>query len=357
MISTLLSITRRGAALSLIVGLSFIYNLLPIPFAEAATLTSVSDTLSSQKAATASNHDIVFTTPTGITAGQTVIITFTGYANLGQVGPNDIDVLSNGSQINVGASNGATQWGVATSSNVLTLTAPSSSGFPTAGQTLRVRIGTNAVSQASGTQQITNPSAGSYTATIGGNQTDSGSFTLTIITNDTVAVSATVAQSISFSISTTTIYFGTLGSGAAKYASSTNASGDTASTTAHNLQLSTNAPSGYTITLKGQTLTNTSSSTITISEIGNTAAASSAGTAQFGIAAAASGGQNATVASPYATVNQYGYNATSSFATLASGTTATTNTTFNLTYLANIPATQAAGSYTTNIQYISTANF
>ena len=45
--------------------------------ATAASLTAVSDTLSSSKISTASSHTIKFTTPTGTSAaGATIIITF-----------------------------------------------------------------------------------------------------------------------------------------------------------------------------------------------------------------------------------------------------------------------------------------
>ncbi len=347
-----------------IISMTFGLLLVNVQIANAASLTSVSDSMSSIKASTASNHTIIFTTPSGIANGSTTVITFTGWSSL-LIGTSSIDILVGNSSTTAtqqvvasSSSAGANVWGFATSSNVLTLTAPTSGTVPTPGQVVIIKIGTNATSSIQGTQQITNPAAGSYTPTIGGNMSDSGSFSVNIIPDDTVAVSGTVAQSISFSISTTTIYFGTLSSGSAKYASSTNASGDTASTTAHNLQVGTNAPSGYTVSIQGDTLRSQQNPNDTITAIGGTAAASNPGSSQFGIAAAVSGGVGGTVASPYATVNQYGFNtSTSSAQTLAYGNVPTNTTTYNLAYIANITALQAAGTYVTNLTYVGTANF
>lgn len=339
-------------------------------FAYAAQLTNVSDTLSNVTAATLSNHLIVFTTPTGITAGQTVQITFNGFSNLGQVGTSSIDIktgasTTTASQINVSDTNGASQWGVATSSNVLTLTAPSSGTLPTAGQVVMIYIGTNATHQVQGVQQITNPAAGSYAIDIAGGMADTGSATVTIISNSTVSATATINQSLSFAILSATstafnntIYYGALSSAAVKFASSTNTSGDTASTTAHVLEVSTNASAGYVITLQGDTLRNQASPNNFINAIGSTAAASAAGTNQFGINATSTGGAGATITATYGTLYQYGFGASTSTAdTLAFGNTPTTATTYRLQYMANILATQAAGLYSTAITYVATSNF
>ena len=351
-------ITSLVTVLSMTLGLAVI----DAQFVYAAALTNISDTLSSVRALYPSNHSLVFNTPSGITANQTIQITFTGWSSL-NFGTTSIDILvgnstTTASSVNLNTSNGASQWGVSTSSNVLTLTAPSSGSLPTPGQVLIINIGTNAIYQASGTEQIANPAVGNYTATIAGNMADYGAFSIDIIQNDKVDVSGTVSQSISFSISTTTIYFGILSSGGAKYASSTNSAGDTASTTAHNLQVGTNAPYGYNVTIQGDTLRSLQNSSNVITAIGGTAAASNPGNSQFGIAVAVVGGTGAVVVSPYATTNQYGFNASTSTAqTLAYGNLPTDTTTYNLTYLTNITPLQAAGTYVTSLTYIGTANF
>jgi hypothetical protein len=359
--------TKSGISALLVLALSLWYSALGINFAYAGALNTLSDTMSSLKVSTASNHDILFNTPTGITAGQTVTITFPGSFAIGTFDFNDVDVLLNGSQQTVAASNAASTWGaVKTSSTVITLTAPSSGTLPTAGQTLRIKLGTNATQGSTGTHQITNDSStGSKQIAIGGTMADSGNINVYLVSDDTVQLTATVNQSISFAIVSATstafsnaIYFGTLGSGAVKYASSTNTSGDTAETVAHNLQVSTNAPSGYTITVQGQTLTSQQNAANTIDFIGGTAASSAAGTEQFGIRATKSGGSGATIDATYSGGSTYGYDGTATTTSAFSVGTSPTNTeTYSLRYLANISALTEAGTYAASLEYVATANY
>jgi hypothetical protein len=224
---------------------------------------------------------------------------------------------------------------------------------------VQIRLGSNAIVQASGTSQIVNPSSATSSALqINGSFGDNGIITTNIITNDTVAVTATVAQSFTFSISTSTIFFGPLATGGAKYASSTNSSGDSLETIAHTLVASTNAPSGYTITVRGQTLTSQQSATNTIAAIGASPAPSNPGSEQFGIRVTASGGTAVTVASPYASSTAYGYAATATTSSiLATETNAANTTTYSLRYLANIAPLTEAGTYVANVVYVATANF
>lgn len=366
------SILKKLTSILTLLGMSFGLVGTGVQFAYAAQLTNVSDTLSNVTAATLANHTIVFTTPSGIANNATVEITFTGWANLGQIGTSSIDILVGNStttatqqEVASSSSAGAGVWGFATSSNVLTLQAPTSGSVPTGGQVVIIKIGTNATSSQQGTQQLTNPSAGSYSISIAGTMADSGSATVTIISNSTVSATATINQSLSFAILSATstsfsnsINFGALSSAAVKFATSTSASGDTASTTAHVLEVSTNAPAGYVITLQGDTLRNQSATTTFIDAIGSTASPSLPGTNQFGINATSTGGTGAAITSTYGTMNQYGYGASASTAdTLASGNAPTTTTTYSLQYMANILATQSAGTYATAITYVATSNF
>lgn len=330
----------------------------------AASLSSLSDTQTSIKVNVVSDHTIQFVTPTGVAAGLDVSITFPVGWNLGNINASSTDFATSTSAtcsgftdalIKNGAASGLT-WGVSTTTQSVTIT--SGTAVIPANRCVQIRFGTNAISQASGTAQITNPSsATSSVLLIAGTFGDNGSITTNIITNDTVAVTATVAQSFTFSISTSTIFFGAL-SNTAKFASSTNPLGDGAETIAHTLAVSTNAPSGYTITIKGQTLTSLQSATNTISAIGGAAASSSPNTEQFGIRATVSGGTVAAVSSPYSFATSYGYNATATTsAILATETSAANTTTYSLRYLANIAPLTEAGTYVANIVYVATANF
>jgi hypothetical protein len=275
-------------SISLIIGL-FLFS---VGGATAASLTGLSDTMSSSKVSTASSHVLRFTTPTGASsASQTIIITFPSDFNftskvIGTVTFTHGATTGAESTETLAASPSATAWGAVfsgTQNRILTLTTPTD--------------GIGAATLAAGDKIIltytsansTNASTpGTYVVDLAGSYGDTGSISVPVISNDTVSVTATVQQSISFAISTNTLYFGNLASGNAKFASSTNSSGDTTETIAHTLAVGTNAASGYTITVLGQTLTSQQNSANTINAIGGTVASSTAGTEQFGIRATGS---------------------------------------------------------------------
>ncbi len=346
--------------ISIVLGVSIVH----VELAHAAALSSLSDTQSSLKVSTLSDHTIQFVTPTGLSAGQGISITFpSGYAT-GTFAIANFDLATSTSAscvtfqdaaIQSGAASGNT-WGVTQATATVYLT----SGTATipANRCVQVQIGANATSGATGVSQITNPaSPGSYALTIRAGA-DDGTITQNIITNDTVIVSATVQQSLTFTISTTTIYFGNLGSGAAKFASSTNTAGDTTETIAHTLAISTNAPSGYNITIRGDTLTSQQSALNTITAMGATAASSTIATEQFGIRATVSGGTGATVDATFSAATSYGFDASSTTpATLATGSGSTNTSTYSLRYVANIAGTTEAGTYVASLIYVATANY
>jgi hypothetical protein len=350
---TIKSVARITIALTLCLVISGVLTSVTY----AAALTTLSDTLSSAKINTVSNHDITFVTPTGVTSGQTIIITLpAGFSANASMDFTDMDVLVNGSNVTLAASPTGATWGaVRTSATVITLT--NGTTAVTAGQTIRVKIGTNATNQTTGVRQITNDSsAGTKVIAITGTFGDTGSISVQLVNDDTVVVSATVSQAISFALSSNTIAFGTLDSGNARFANTSSGSGS--DTVAHTLAVGTNATTGYTITVQGATLTSQQNSGNTITAIGASPATSSAGSEQFGIYATKSGGSNGTIATPYATASSFGYNGTAATAaTFSSGTTATATETYSLHYLANISPTTEAGTYTSSLVYVATANF
>jgi hypothetical protein len=325
--------------------------------AYAAALTTLSDTLSSAKINTLANHDISFVTPTGVASGATIIITLPGSFSIASgLTFTDIDVLDNGTNVTLAASPAGATWGaVRTSGTVITLT--NGTTAVTAGHTIRIKIGTNATNQSTGVNQITNDtSTGTKAIAISGTFGDTGTISVQLITDDTVVVSATVAQAITFSLSSNTIAFGTLDSANARFANTS--SGSASDVVAHTLAVSTNAPTGYSITVQGATLTSQQNVANTITAVGASPAVSAVGTEQFGIYTTKSGGVNGTIAAPYATASSFGYNGTASTAaTFASGTSATATETYSLHYLANIAAVTEAGTYTASLNYVATANF
>lgn len=335
--------------IALAVALAFLINMagIGLPTAQAAALTSVSDTMSTLKESVVANHDIQFTTPTGISASQTIAITFTDFSVAAGLDSTDIDLLDDGAQLTLAASPSGTTWGaVRTSATVITLT--NGSAAVAAGSVVRIKIGTNATEAATGDQQITSPAAGTATISIAGTMTDSGSISANIISNDQVSVSATVAQSISFALGSNSVSLGTLSSSAA-----------TSST--HTMTIATNAPGGMVATVSGLTLTSGSN---TISACGS-GCASTTGSEQFGINlkdnATPNVGAEASGSAPIGSAAT-NYDTADSFRfvtgeTIASSAAGINSTVFTISYLANISGATEAGTYTTTLTYTVTGTF
>jgi hypothetical protein len=162
-------------------------------------------------------------------------------------------------------------------------------------------------------------------------------------------------ETVSFSISDTSVGFGTLSSAATRYATGDTLGTTTSSEIAHTLTASTDATGGYVISVSGTTLTCDACGGETITEIGSTAAAPSAGTEQFGLRIATTTG-NGTLYSPYNT-SLFAY-ATSSFPqVIASGDGDTVVTTYPLRYLTNISGLTGEGDYSAAVTYTVTGTF
>ncbi len=163
-----------------------------------------------------------------------------------------------------------------------------------------------------------------------------------------------VPPSITFSISTTTLFFGGLSSFVTRYASWSSIDGSGSEVEAHTIAVRTNTLNGYTVQVQGDTLKSGANS---ISAIGNTNTVPVVGTNQFGLRMNASGGIG-TVSTPYSAVGfAYGATASSSsqVASASSGDNATT--TYSVRYVANVFGTTTTGEYTANLVYVATANF
>ena len=140
---------------------------------------------------------------------------------------------------------------------------------------------------------------------------------------------------------------------AASYATG-DTTGSSTETSAHNLVAGTNAPSGYILYVKGDTLT---SGANTITAIGASMASSTIGSEQFGIRLTASGGSGATI-SPYNFGTSYAYGATASVQDdVGQATGASANTTYLVYYLANIASQTESGAYSTTLTYTATGTF
>lgn len=223
----------------------------------AANIADVSDTLSDSSPGSPANHTIVFTTPTGISNGETVTIDFSDgpFTGTSSVSVTDIDVQAGTTDLSVAANCvGSDEVGASFTGSVLTIEfCPGNGASVGANGSTTIEIGNHADFGGSGSAQLVNPSStGSYDIVIGGTQTDAGEAIVVIV--DTVTVTATVDTTFTFDVFevgpgqsvngvTTTgsstpdaIAFGTLTQGVA-------------STTAQELRVITNASQGYVVTV------------------------------------------------------------------------------------------------------------
>src|SRR5581483_111934 len=166
--------------------------------------------------------------------------------------------------------------------------------------------------------------------------------------DDIVLPSASAAQSITFSLGSSSVSLGTLSASSVKSGS-------------HTILVSTNAVSGMSITVTGTTL-KSGANTITACSSG---CSSTTGTSQFGINLVANSspsvGANPSGTAPigvaaanYNTANTFRFN---SGDTIASSSGPINTTTYTVSYLANISNAVAAGTYSSSLTYVATANF
>lgn len=223
-----------------------------IRFAEAASVTDYSDTLSTSEPSVGSNHTIEFVSPNGVGTGEDIVITFAAGFDLSTIGAEDIDLLENGGAEAIGG-----QWSVATTSNTITI---SSGGIASiaGGATTTILIGTHATNGAdtpnTPDSQITNPTAGSHEIDVTvGSTPDTGTTQVAIV--DTVEVSAAVDTQFTFTVA------GVGGGATVNTADTTGGSTtaatipfgelaiNTASTAAQDLTVVTNAANGFVVTV------------------------------------------------------------------------------------------------------------
>lgn len=161
----------------------------------AAPLTNMSDELSNPIASAASNHTILFTTPTGVDSPtDTITLTFSDFS-LGFVAFGDIDMthgVATGHENTalLAATPSAGVWGVSTSGETVTLTAPTdaAAGEIAAGSIVRILIGTHA---SGGMNRMTNPAvASSHNVSFGGTFGDAGGVAVAIVDNQQIFVTA-----------------------------------------------------------------------------------------------------------------------------------------------------------------------
>lgn len=382
-----------------------------LPAANAAALTSVKATLSTSIPDSDADWILQFVTPTGVVQDQTIIINIdinTGTAdefNLSSVAEDDIDIEedTDGTPTNcagtltdeeTAGSASATEWGVAinTSTDTITLTAPSNSAtYVAAGSCVLVKIGTNATHDGTGANQINNPSktAAAGTADINGVEI-SGTFgdtgTALVATVEGVTVSVTVDESLSAVIaevadaSCSSNIVGTDQSDASGHtdtaiAFGTLSAGNTFNHSCHQLTISTNASSGYSTTVEKSQLLTSGANTIADGDCNS----GSCSTSQSGVWTTTSengfgycmddvtGDAAATADGTEWTSNQQCDDATpeyklfgtanSNAQAIMSSAAAVSGDNSIIGVVLNYPGSQAAGTYTTTLTFITTPSF
>lgn len=366
--------TKRGAlnALVLAVYLSFSFWVLLPDTTTAASITSARDVLSRAKINTLSDHEIKFVTPTGVNAdGDTITVAFESDYALGSFDVGNVD-LAVGDSNNcttasftdktLAAADDAGVWGVSQASQTITFDAPTdaAAGEITADRCVKIEIGSNATSGATGASIITNPTAdGDYTVTIGGTFGDTGVISTNIVDEDQVTVTASVDTTIACTVDNTSTAFGTFVVNTI----------DTAASTI-TWTVSTNATSGYALTVRDQG--NGSNPGLYSASAGyligsadnsfNNAGDLGALSIGYGLQGTKTNGDagsaTTTVAATYdvAGNNVGGFERTAT--TLASATGPVANATVTSTLKAKISGLVPAGSdYTDTLTYVCTAIF
>jgi hypothetical protein len=187
-------------------------------------------------------------------------------------------------------------------------------------------------------------------------------------TSQAIALSGNVDEALTFCTGASGATCGAMTSAGGSVSFGTFSSSTPTSATS-TMIASTNGVSGYTVTVNGGTLTCAScSGTPTIAAMGTQTAngsptASSVGTAQFGlnlrdnatpnVGVDKSGGSGA-YGTNYGTADSYRFLTADSVATASGATDATL---YTVSYVVNIPGSQAAGAYTATMTYICTATF
>lgn len=358
--------------------LTLVLGLILLPFqgsvVQAASLTSIKDTITDSRPSTAANHEILFTTPTGITNSgtQTITVTFPAGFTMTSITEDDIDIADDGSELTTAANcAGSEHAGVGISGQVITITICTDATSIAASSVVRIRIGTNATNSGTGANRITNHATPAvYTVAIGGTMADSGDALIVIVA--TVTASVTIDESLSFTVgavasgscnlggeittTATTIPFGTT-------------TGEAFIDGCQSLTLSTNAAGGYSVTVVESDQLTSGSNTIpdgtcdgacSESTYATWATATNNGLAfcledKTGAPSGATAGQQCNDATPeFKILPELGVETPTQ---IMSETAGVASDQIHIGFRLSVPGDQAAGTYTNNIIYVATPTF
>lgn len=209
--------------------------------------------------------------------------------------------------------------------------------------------------QAVGFSGVTNPSATNstfymrittYSDDAYTTEIDSG--VVATSTAGQITVTASVDETLTFTLATATVALGAL---------TTSSTG----TGTSSMTVATNATTGYSVGYSGTTLTSGSDTITAMAAAGG----STMNSKQFGInlmnnttpaiGSNVSGSGSGTAQTGYSTTNQFKFNVAGDI--VAAATVPTNSNVFTTSYIANIDGVTAAGAYSTVLTYTATANF
>ena len=360
----------RRVGLILVFSILFDFLLFSANIAQASQVTSLRAVFDRLKAGVNSEGlTVYFVTPTGIQTGgaDTITLTFSAdFTVAAELAVNfDIGLGDSGTCTTaiytdeiVALAPSATDWGVDVTGNVITFS-PETDDTLTAGFCVKFEMGNDATTGGTGAvSAIVNGAVDDDdTIVVGGAFADSGTLIVDLITDDQVSVTATVDPTLTFTVSDTTIGFGSLSASAARWATGDTNGSATDSAAAHTMTVATNAQSGYVLSYSGATLTS-GANTIDVAAITDDADGTQA-SEQFGLGISTGG--TSTVATGYdhnaTPANRDWAFVASTTTTIVSRTTPTATETISAFYLANITGITEAGAYSTTITYIATGTF
>jgi len=151
--------------------------------AKASVITSANDFVSNLKSSEAANHRLLFTTPSGISEGQTLVVTFASAFDTSSITEDDVDLYDDGTSLSTAVDcSGTEKYSAVMSFDGLTFTACAGDGGAIAAASqIEVRVGTNATNSGTGVNQIINPSTQtSAFVSVSGSFGDFGSIILPI---------------------------------------------------------------------------------------------------------------------------------------------------------------------------------
>ena len=159
----------------------------------AATATTFSDSLSDSRPSTVSNHTIVWDVvdSSGIQADDVFTLTFAANFDTASIVEDDVDIADDGVDKTTATDcTGSEEFGVAMAGDVLTITACTELTTIAAASVVTVEIGTNATASGTGSHQITNPTADSYTISLADTTgyTDTGEIQVAVIAGVTTTL-------------------------------------------------------------------------------------------------------------------------------------------------------------------------